>query len=724
MANRKTFEVAFEIAGKLGATFQGAFSSATAQMQRLGAQSNALKSNLKTLDSTYKQGVISVESYKNAQAKLKAQLEETRGAQAKLAAAQSLRNESSKRAGDIRGKMFDTAVMAAPLIAATKAAVDFETAMGDVAKQVNGARDDAGNLTDVYYQMRANTMQLSEALRVPPSEIAAITASAARMGVQGTDALNEFVKMSVEMGVAFDGSGEQIAEQMAKIANIRGIKIDTAEGREQIRDLADTINYLDDQSVAKGPEIIEVMQRISGTAAQSSFSNGELAALATTMLSLGKSPEVASTGLNALMNKLAAAPSQAKSFQEALAALNIDAKELQTSYMSDSKGTIFGLMEKIQSLDKPQQAEILTGLFGAEYQDDMSSLAAGLDTLKTSFSQLDAEGRKGSMDKEFQAKMKLVSSAIEGTKAATERLSVSLATSLLPGVNAMAGIVAGGAQHVANFQQKFPGLTNAIVATATGLVGFRLAWLGVSFIMNQYRAQKAAILILERRHSAQMVINRTQTMLSAAATGTVTAAQWLWNAALSANPIGLVIVGIGALIAVGYLLYQNWDAIKAFFVTLWNDPSAAIDQFCVYFHSQIDSILNWVSEKWEWIKGIFSTPIQANVQANATAGGENQIYANAAGGIYGQGTFLTTFAEESDEAAIPLDGSPRAVSLWQKAGDMLGVSMGGGTTIQVTFAPVIHGDGQDIMPELQRQQDNFMEQLKETVWQQGRVALG
>ena len=52
MANRKTFEVAFEIAGKLGATFQGAFSSATAQMQRLGAQSNALKSNLKTLDST------------------------------------------------------------------------------------------------------------------------------------------------------------------------------------------------------------------------------------------------------------------------------------------------------------------------------------------------------------------------------------------------------------------------------------------------------------------------------------------------------------------------------------------------------------------------------------------------------------------------------------------------------------------------------------------------
>ena len=46
---------------------------------------------------------------------------------------------------------------------------------------------------------------------------------------------------------------------------------------------------------------------------------------------------------------------------------------------------------------------------------------------------------------------------------------------------------------------------------------------------------------------------------------------------------------------------------------------------------------------------------------------------NAAGGIYGKGAFVTSFAEEGPEAAIPLDRSPRAISLWQQAGQMLGM---------------------------------------------------
>ncbi|RPI64783.1 MAG: hypothetical protein EHM48_00030 [Planctomycetaceae bacterium] len=38
--------------------------------------------------------------------------------------------------------------------------------------------------------------------------------------------------------------------------------------------------------------------------------------------------------------------------------------------------------------------------------------------------------------------------------------------------------------------------------------------------------------------------------------------QWLWNAAMTANPIGLVIVAVAALITIGILLYRNWDVVK------------------------------------------------------------------------------------------------------------------------------------------------------------------
>ncbi|WP_330178526.1 phage tail tape measure protein [Candidatus Vondammii sp. HM_W22] len=45
----------------------------------------------------------------------------------------------------------------------------------------------------------------------------------------------------------------------------------------------------------------------------------------------------------------------------------------------------------------------------------------------------------------------------------------------------------------------------------------------------------------------------------------VAAKQWLLNIAMNANPIGLVIAAVAALIAVGVLLYKNWDTIIAWF---------------------------------------------------------------------------------------------------------------------------------------------------------------
>ena len=59
------------------------------------------------------------------------------------------------------------------------------------------------------------------------------------------------------------------------------------------------------------------------------------------------------------------------------------------------------------------------------------------------------------------------------------------------------------------------------------------------------------------------------------ATALATAKQWLFNVALNANPIGLIVLGIGALITAGVLLYQNWDIIKANAVSLWNGISSA-----------------------------------------------------------------------------------------------------------------------------------------------------
>lgn len=155
-----------------------------------------------------------------------------------------------------------------------------------------------------------------------------------------------------------------------------------------------------------------------------------------------------------------------------------------------------------------------------------------------------------------------------------------------------------------------------------------------------------------------------------------TGAQWLLNAAMLANPVGLVIAGIAGLIAVGYLLVTNWDTIKSWFTTLWNDPETAIAQFCDGVKSLLGSTGDWIMEKWQSIKDFLSHPIDGtiNIVKNMMDDGSGSVENhNAKGGIYGKGAFTTWFAEDSAEAAIPLDGKPRSISLWHKAGQMLGI---------------------------------------------------
>lgn len=64
--------------------------------------------------------------------------------------------------------------------------------------------------------------------------------------------------------------------------------------------------------------------------------------------------------------------------------------------------------------------------------------------------------------------------------------------------------------------------------------------------------------------AAQLIINSLVSAYKAwkAATVAQTTVQWLLNAALNANPLGLLAIAIGAVIAVGILLWKNWDTIK------------------------------------------------------------------------------------------------------------------------------------------------------------------
>ncbi|HEW4219736.1 TPA: hypothetical protein ACL2SJ_001596 [Streptococcus pneumoniae] len=126
-------------------------------------------------------------------------------------------------------------------------------------------------------------------------------------------------------------------------------------------------------------------------------------------------------------------------------------------------------------------------------------------------------------------------------------------------------------------------------------------------------------------HAAKMGLATAAEFAHSVAAGVATAATWAFNAALAVltSPITLVIAAIAALIAIGVLLYQNWDTVVEFAKTAWqglcdfiSGICRAIGEFFSGLWTKLQEIFEpigqWFGEKfqqaWDAIVNIF-TPI-------------------------------------------------------------------------------------------------------------------
>lgn len=141
--------------------------------------------------------------------------------------------------------------------------------------------------------------------------------------------------------------------------------------------------------------------------------------------------------------------------------------------------------------------------------------------------------------------------------------------------------------------------------------------------------------------------------------------------------VGVITTAIGIVTSVINGIVGVLTGIITFITGVFaGDWSMAWNGIVEVFSSIFGMLANIASNVLGGIKNMVTGIIQdvKNFASGESGGGGGQeIAANARGGIYRKGAFLTTFAEDSAEAAIPLDGSPRAIGLWRKAGELLGI---------------------------------------------------
>ncbi|EFR5712534.1 phage tail tape measure protein, partial [Salmonella enterica subsp. enterica serovar London] len=266
----------------------------------------------------------------------------------------------------------------------------------------NGLRDDNGNRTKQFYDMQDAIKAASEQLPMENGAIdyAALVEGGARMGVTNQDDPYEeqkrdllaFASTAAKAATAFELPADELAEGLGKIAQL--YKVPT----RNIEQLGDALNYLDDNAMSKGGDIINVLQRMGGVADRLDFRKA--AALGSTFLSLGAAPEIAASASNAMVRELSIATMQSKRFFEGMSLLQLNPAEIEKQMTTDAMGTIQRVLEKVNNLPQDKRLSAMTMIFGKEFGDDAAKLANNLPELQRQLKLTSGSGANGSMQKE------------------------------------------------------------------------------------------------------------------------------------------------------------------------------------------------------------------------------------------------------------------------------------------------------------------------------------
>ena len=735
----KVFEIAFAINGALAQSFKTSMQQARGTLTQYGSKMNELKTQQKALDSALKQGVISMDSYRNATARVGKELEQAAAKDAKLRKAMQNKiaadvNAKSARS-DLGSTLATTAVMAAPFVGMLSKAADFEAVMSKV-KAITVSDDKAmQQLTATARELGEKTMfsatQAGEAMTYlgmagwnSQQIMAGMPGLLNLAAASGTDLARTADIVSDDL-TAF-GLGAEHAGHMADVFAKTSTKTNT-----NVEMLGETMKYAAPVAHAFGASLEETAA-LTGIMANSGIkASAAGTALRSGFLRLAGTSAKSTKAIEEMGLSLSEATAQQEEARAALASLGIA--------MDDTNGPrkmgaiVRDLADKTKDMSKEQRLATLATIFGTNAASAwVAVIDQGPDALDQLTKELEnSDGAAAAMAETMQNNAR---GAMIRLQSATESVAISIGGTMLPTLAELGDSLANEAAYVSRVASEHPELTEAIIKTSFAVMGMVIAYKTIRAVYYSVMAAHAAYkLMMESERVATMRnviasgIHRASMIASSIAMYATAAAQWALNAAMSANPIGLVIIAIVALIAafvwlgthfqavsefctsmwesptaaiiafmmgpIGWLIYAamgliaNWDQVKAWFTLLWEDPKAALSQFYDWVMSKLGGLFDWISEKWEWVRSIFSKPIQARVEGSATANGQS-IQHNAKGGIYGKGSFLTTFAEESAEAAIPINGTPRAKALWQQTGAMMGLLPSEGNSVISVSAPI------------------------------------
>lgn len=532
-----------------------------------------------------------------------------------------------------------SAAITAITVDAAKKAIEFESTMADVAKVVDGLRDQNGAFTKSYYEMSDALLNMSKSIPMTADALGQIMASAGQAGIASED-LTKFTETAAKMGVAFDTTAEQAGEWMAVWRTALNLS------QTQVTALGDQLNYLGNTTSENALKLSEVVTRVGALGQTAGLSAGEVAALAASMP--GVTAEISATGIKSMMIAMTAGASATSKQAAVLQQLGFTASDMANRMQTDAKGAIIDLLGTIKQLPAAEQTAALSQYFGKESVSSIAPLLKNLGYLQQQFAKVgDAAAYSGSMEAEYAVRADTTANKLQLMQNKLAVLQVQIGNKILPYVNDALDDLSANALPKAEKTLGF------IIPKVAKLLGFMLehssaliniglgitAVVGISktfkAVSTAYKGATAAVKLLRAAQLKTKIATVAQTAqirahtfamrASAAASKAAAVASKAFRAGLAfvTSPIGIAILAITALIAAGVWLYKNWDTVKAKAAQLgakisgiWTKINTAVTTAIAAISSRfpaLGAVLSglWksVQDVWGNIKAIFSNII-------------------------------------------------------------------------------------------------------------------
>jgi TP901 family phage tail tape measure protein len=441
-----------------------------------------------------------------------------------------------------------------------------------------------------------------------------------------TGELKGFTLLASEMATAFDAVPDQVTESMGKVA--KNFKIPLT----QIRGLADSINYLDDNAISKGADIIDFLNRTSGVVSTVAMSAKDAAALGSTLLTLGERTETAGTAANAIVQKFAAATKGTKKFRSALDEIGLSAEAVQLGMSKDATGTLDAVIAAIGKLPEHKRIGVMVELVGLEHSDTLAKLVDKPEELARQRALANGMQAQGSMAREAAARNAALSAQWQMAKNRAFNLSATVGEALAPALLKLLKVVNPLIERFTSFVQNHSTLVGWVLGA---VVAFSALTAGLGFLLVPLALIAGKVMLL-RFVFARLGLVAGGPLASGLRIAGQAAMVFVRGGLLAMLAAGWpVIAVVAAIAAAALLIYKYWGPIKAFLGGMWDGLAIGLAPVLSQMAPLLEfgsALVGWLGLAWRWFT-VLIAPIQSTQQELAGFASAGQLVGEVLGGI-------------------------------------------------------------------------------------------